>query len=277
MYLEHFGLNASPFSLTPDTRRFFGVRSHVDAINTCVSAMEMGEGLVKVTGEVGTGKTMVCRLLVKALSASFTLVFLPNPANTVASLHRMIADELRIDSDLPSDRLLSAIQRAAIDAAHQEKRVVILCDEAQTLPDDVLEAIRLLGNLETEQHKLIQLIMLGQPELDERLSQHNMRQLLQRISFSAQLVPLTFAEASAYIDHRLKEQGASARLFSVWTKRRIWVASHGIPRLVHQLCHKALLLSYGKGQRKVSSHAVRLAIKDTPLAKQHSALHALWG
>ncbi|WP_407331518.1 ExeA family protein [Enterovibrio sp. 27052020O] len=277
MYLAHFGLNAAPFSLTPDTRCFFGVRSHVDAINTCMSAMEMGEGLVKVTGEVGTGKTMVCRLLVKALTDAFTLVFLPNPANTVASLHRMIADELGVDGALSHDKLLGAIQRAAIESARQEKPVVILCDEAQTLPDDVLEAIRLLGNLETEQQKLIQLIMLGQPELDERLSQHNMRQLLQRISFSARLAPLTFAEASAYIDHRIREQGASTRLFSVWAKRRIWVASHGIPRLMHQLCHKALLLSFGKGQKKVSSRAVRLAIKDTPLAKQHTMLQAMWG
>ncbi|KKD60019.1 MSHA biogenesis protein MshM [Grimontia sp. AD028] len=276
MYMSHFGLNAAPFSLTPDTRCFFGVRSHVDAINTCVSAMEMGEGLVKVTGEVGTGKTMVCRLVLKALSESFTLVFLPNPANTVAGLHRLIADELGIDEQVTEDKLLGAIQQAAIAAARDEKPVVILCDEVQAMPDEVLEAIRLLGNLETEQRKLIQLIMFGQPELDERLSQHSMRQLLQRISFSAELTPLSFAETSAYIDHRLQEQGVSP-LFSTWAKRRIWVASQGIPRLVHQLCHKSLLLSFGRGKRRVSAHAVRLAIKDTPLARKHSVLQAVWG
>ncbi|USH02761.1 AAA family ATPase [Grimontia kaedaensis] len=276
MYMSHFGLNAAPFSLTPDTRCFFGLRSHVDAINTCVSAMEMGEGLVKVTGEVGTGKTMVCRLVLKALGDSFTLVFLPNPANTVAGLHRLIADELGIDDQVTEDKLLGAIQQAAIIAALDEKPVVILCDEAQAMPDKVLEAIRLLGNLETEQRKLIQLIMFGQPELDERLSQHNMRQLLQRISFSAELATLSFAETSAYIDHRLKEQGASP-LFSTWAKRRIWVASQGIPRLVHQLCHKSLLLSFGRGKHRVSAHAVRLAIKDTPLARKHSVLQAVWG
>lgn len=276
MYLSHFGLAAAPFSLTPDTRSFFGVRSHVEAINTCVSAMAMGEGLVKVTGEVGTGKTMVCRLVLKALGDNFTLVFLPNPANTVAGLHRLIADELGIDTGVSEDKLLGAIQQAAILAARENKPIVILCDEAQAMPDAVLEAIRLLGNLETEQRKLIQLIMFGQPELDERLAQHTMRQLLQRITFSAGLTPLSYAETSAYIDHRLKEQGALP-LFSAWAKRRIWVASKGIPRLIHQLCHKALLLSFGWGKRRVNTHAVRLAIKDTPLARQHSALQAIWG
>ncbi|MEZ8027858.1 MSHA biogenesis protein MshM [Enterovibrio norvegicus] len=277
MYLNHFGLNAAPFSLTPDTRSFFGTQSHVDAINTSVMAVRMGEGLVKITGEVGTGKTMVCRLLLSTLAEECTLVFLPNPANTVSVLYRMIADELTLPEALSEDKVLGAIQQAAIAAAHAEKPVLILCDEAQALPDGVLEAIRLLGNLETEQRKLIQIVLFGQPELDERLSQHNMRQLLQRISFSATLLPLTYAEASAYIDHRMSEKGALSRHFSGWAKRRIWVASQGIPRLIHQLCHKSLLLSYGKGRRQVSDRAVRLAIKDTPLAKQHSALRALWG
>ncbi|PKF50812.1 ExeA family protein [Enterovibrio nigricans] len=277
MYLTHFNLREAPFSLTPDTRCFFGLRSHVEAINTCVSAAKMGEGLMKVTGEVGTGKTLVCRYLLKTLARDFTLVYLPNPANTVASLYRMIADELSIDSETEQDMLLGAIQRAAIEAMREEKPVLILSDEAQALPDDVLEAIRLLGNLETEQRKLIQQILFGQPELDERLRHHNMRQLLQRISFSAELFPMTFVEASAYIDHRLEEQGAHASLFSLWAKRRIWVASQGIPRIAHQLCHKALLVSYSKGQRKVSGTAVRLAIKDTPMAKQHTSLRALWG
>lgn len=276
MYLAHFGFTAAPFGLTPDTRCFFGVRSHVDAINTCLTAMEMGEGLVKVTGEVGTGKTMVCRLVLNALEDNVTLVFLPNPANTVAGLHRLIADELGIDAGVSEDKLLGAIQHAAIFATRKNKPVVILCDEAQAMPDAVLEAIRLLGNLETEQRKLIQLIMFGQPELDERLAQHNMRQLLQRITFSAELAPLSFAETAAYIDHRVKEQGAEP-LFSAWAKRRIWVASKGIPRLIHQLCHKSLLLSFGWGERRVNAHAVCLAIKDTPLARQHSALQAILG
>lgn len=277
MYQTHFGFNAMPFSLTPDTRNFFGLRSHVDAVNTCVTAMEMGEGLVKVTGEVGTGKTMVCRLLLSALAKDFTLVFLPNPANSVASLYHMIACELGILEQSSHEKLLGAIQRVSINASRNGKAVVILCDEAQVLPDDVLEAVRLLGNLETEQSKLIQIILFGQPELDERLAQHNMRQLLQRISFSATLSPLNYAETSAYIDHRVKEQGASLALFNFWAKRRIWVASRGIPRLIHQLCHKALLFSYGKEEKKVTHRTVRLAIKDTPTAKQHHSLKAFWG
>lgn len=266
-----------PFALTPDTRSFFGLRSHVDAVNTCVTAMGMGEGLVKVTGEVGTGKTMVCRLLLTALAKDFTLVFLPNPANSVASLYHMIACELGILEQTGHDKLLGVIQRVSINAARYGKPVVILCDEAQALPDDALEAVRLLGNLETEQRKLIQLILFGQPELDERLEQYNMRQLLQRIGFSAYISPLNYSETSAYIDHRIKEQGGSLTLFNAWTKRRIWVASRGIPRLIHQLCHKALLLSYGKKEVKVSNRTVHLAIKDTPMARQHHPLRALWG
>ena len=277
MYQAFFGLNLMPFSLTPDTRSFFGLRSHVDAVNTCVSAMEMGEGLVKVTGEVGTGKTMVCRLLLTALARDFTLVFLPNPANSVVSLYHMISCELGILEQTEHDKLLGSIQRVAINAARYGRPVVILCDEAQALPDDVLEAVRLLGNLETEQRKLIQLILFGQPELDERLGQYNMRQLLQRISFSASLASLTYAETSAYIDHRIREQGGSLIIFNFWAKRRIWVASRGIPRLIHQLCHKALLLSYGKEELFVSNRTVRLAIKDTPMARQHHPLKAIWG
>lgn len=277
MYQTHFDFKAMPFSLTPDTRSFFGLRSHVDAVNTCVTAMEMREGLVKVTGEVGTGKTMVCRLLLTALANNFTLVFLPNPANSVASLYHMIACELGILEQTTHEKLLGAIQRVSINASRYGKPVVILCDEAQVLPDDVLEAVRLLGNLETEQYKLIQIILFGQPELDERLTQHNMRQLLQRISFSATLSSLNYAETSAYIDHRIKEQGGSIALFNFWAKRRIWVASRGIPRLIHQLCHKALLFSYGREEERVTNRTVRLAIKDTPMAKQHHSLRAFWG
>lgn len=277
MYQSYFGFNAMPFSLTPDTRSFFGLRSHVDAVNTCVTAMEMGEGLVKVTGEVGTGKTLVCRLLLSALGKNFTLVFLPNPANSVPSLYHMISCELGILEQTEHDKLLGVIQRVSINAARYGRPVVILCDEAQALPDDALEAVRLLGNLETEQRKLIQIILFGQPELDERLKQYNMRQLLQRISFSAFLSPLNYAETSAYIDHRIREQGAPLTIFNFWVKRRIWIASRGIPRLIHQLCHKALLLTYGREEQRVSNRTIRLAIKDTPMAKQHHPLKAIWG
>lgn len=277
MYLSHFGLRAAPFGLTPDTRCFFGLRSHVDAVNTCITAMRMGEGLVKVTGEVGTGKTMVCRVVLKALEPNYTLVFLPNPANSIASLYHMIACELGVLEQTELDKLLGAIQRVAINAARFGKPIVILCDEAQALPDEVLEAVRLLGNLETEQQKLIRIILFGQPELDKRLSQHHMRQLLQRISFSASLQPMTFSEASAYVDYRMNVQGVSSQVFNFWAKRQIWSASQGTPRLIHQLCHKALLLSFSKGENRVAGRQARLAIKDTPLAKGKSWFRSFFG
>lgn len=277
MYLAHFGLKEMPFSLTSDTRYFFGLRSHVDAANTCVSAVAMGEGLVKVIGEVGTGKTILCRMLLHQLQDDFTLVYLPNPAHSITALYYMISRELGIISRIAPEQLLGHIQLRCLEAAFSGKPVVMLCDEAQALPDEVFEAMRLLGNLETEQRKLVQIVLFGQPELDVRLNQYNMRQILQRITFSASLKSLTFAETLAYINYRLEKQGAAPQLFTYWAKWQVWSASNGIPRLIHQLCHKSLLLGYGRGKAKITRKLVKLAIKDTPQAARQNLLKAmLW-
>ena len=173
MYLEHFGLTQFPFHLTPNTELFLGLEPHYEAIQTVQSAIEMGEGLIKVTGEVGTGKTMVCRILVNQLEQDVQLVYLPNPALNGDELRRAIATELAVDS-VDSTNLVEEIQAKLIELARRGLPVVLFVDEAQALSDEALEVLRLFGNLETEYNKLIQIVLFGQPELDERLEQHHL-------------------------------------------------------------------------------------------------------
>lgn len=278
MYESHFGLSRAPFSLTPDTALFYGVPSHVEAIHLCLSALKMGEGIIKITGEVGTGKTLVCRMLLKELTHRYELAYLPNPMSDASVFYRALARELGIaHSGSDHTQLLIDIQHHLLELAAVGEPVVLLCDEAQALSDEVLEAIRLLGNLETEQQKLLHIILLGQPELDERLHTHHLRQLLQRITFSAWIKPLSFAETAAYIDHRLENCGVTGRVFSIWAKQLIWRASGGIPRLVHQICHKAMLVSMTKDHTRVTLRTVYTAISDTPCAHRRSITALLWG
>lgn len=196
-----------------------GLEPHYEAIQTVQSAIEMGEGLIKVTGEVGTGKTMVCRILVNQLEQDVQLVYLPNPALNGDELRRAIATELAVDS-VDSTNLVEEIQAKLIELARGGLPVVLFVDEAQALSDEALEVLRLFGNLETEYNKLIQIVLFGQPELDERLEQHHLRQFRQRITFSARLRTLTIAEVVAYIDNRLEKSGGEDGIFTVSQKKR---------------------------------------------------------
>lgn len=282
MYLEHFGFSEAPFSLTPNTRLFHALPSHYLAIQTVLSAIEMGEGIIKVTGEVGTGKTMVCRMLINQLPSHIALVYLPNPALNGEQLRQAIASELGVNHE--SDRtLVDAIQQALLTLRSQGKTVVVLVDEAQALSDDALEALRLFGNLETEQYKLLQIVLLGQPELDDRLAENHLRQFRQRITFSATIEPLTLDEAVAYIDYRVEkvtiaELKSSGSLFSLSQKKAIWKASKGIPRLVNQICHKALLLSASAQLKTVHNQHLMQAMNDTYDAlKPRFTIPMIWG
>ncbi|NRF64994.1 ExeA family protein [Vibrio coralliilyticus] len=262
MYLEHFGLTQFPFHLTPNTELFLGLEPHYEAIQTVQSAIEMGEGLIKVTGEVGTGKTMVCRILVNQLEQDVQLVYLPNPALNGDELRRAIATELAVDS-VDSTNLVEEIQAKLIELARGGLPVVLFVDEAQALSDEALEVLRLFGNLETEYNKLIQIVLFGQPELDERLEQHHLRQFRQRITFSARLRTLTIAEVVAYIDNRLEKSGGEDGIFTVSQKKAIWKASRGIPRLVNQICHKCLVLACSQSSLSVNNEQLFSAIHDT--------------
>ncbi|PKQ73393.1 AAA family ATPase [Aeromonas sobria] len=268
MYLTHFGLQEAPFSLTPNTGFYYGLPPHEEALQVLNWALEQGEGFIKVTGEVGTGKTLLCRKLLSELGSEarpVRLAWLPNPHLTPAELRIALALELglavRDQSELD---LTDRIHRHLISLHQQGSRVVVLIDEAQALPDETLEAIRLFGNLETESSKLLQIVLFGQPELDARLAKPHLRQLRQRIGFSYCLRPLRFDETRAYLEHRLQVSGyRGAPLFASRAMRRLWRASRGIPRLINVLAQKCLMLAYGQGARQIDSRLVQLAIRDT--------------
>ncbi|WP_394244772.1 ExeA family protein [Vibrio astriarenae] len=277
MYLEHFGLSQYPFHLTPDTELFLGLESHYEAIQTVLSALQMGEGLIKVTGEVGSGKTMVCRMLINHLSDVAQLVYLPNPALSGDEVRVAVATELGLES---TSRLsiVEEIQSHLIELSKQGLRTVVLVDEAQALSDEALEVLRLFGNLETERNKLLQIVLLGQPELDERLSQHHLRQFRQRITFSAQLRPLTLDEGVAYIDARLKATTEQQDIFSLAVKKAIWRAGKGNPRLINQIAHKALILAFSRQTNHINNEHLFAAIHDTvDSCKPKFKTPMLWG
>ena len=266
MYLNHFGLREFPFNLTPDTGFFFRNGSHQEAYIVLLVALRSGEGFIKLTGEVGTGKTLLCRLLLNTLGDEFVTAYIPNPFLTPPALHMALADELGIEytRNLGQHRLLKLISDRLIELNATGKRVALLIDEAQTLPTNTLEALRLLTNLETEKSKLLQVVLFGQPELDQRLEHRELRQLRQRITFAHQLAPIDLHGFEGYISHRLNVacyQGPP--LFNRRSLAALHRASRGIPRLINILCHKALLAAYGRGDIVVLPIHVRMAAHDT--------------
>jgi MSHA biogenesis protein MshM len=271
-YLSYFGLREMPFGITPDTHFFFAGRASQEALNTLLVAISNGEGFVKVTGEVGTGKTLLCRKLLASLQPRYVSAYIPNPSFGPKSLLIALADELALPlepdlADIEPHRLLRAVTRALLDTARQGKRVVLCMDESQSMSLETLEALRLLTNVETEKMKLLQVVLFGQPELDARLASAAVRQLRQRIIFEHRLQGLGKDEVGAYVTHRLVVAGYSgAALVSDGALSVLHRASRGVPRLVNILLHKAMLLAYGEGARAVRASHVRAAIADTPSA-----------
>lgn len=267
MYEAHFGLDELPFGITPDTSYTFLSRGHQEALNTLLLAIESGEGFIKVTGEVGTGKTLLCRRLINSLGSNVQLAYLPNPYMGSQTLMLALAEELGLGPDIAHDEyhVLKAINQALLQFAEAERPVVVLIDEAQAMPVETLEALRLLSNLETEKRKLLQIILIGQPELDEKLSARSVRQLRQRIAFDYRLPLLSRVETSAYLEHRLRVAGfRGGSLFQQRAQHALHRASKGTPRLLNILAHKALLAAFGEGSKEVTLQHVRLAAGDTP-------------
>jgi MSHA biogenesis protein MshM len=268
LYEAHFGFRQPPFALTPDTRFFFAQASHQDALNTLLVALRSGEGFLKVTGEIGLGKTQLCRQLLNSLGPGFVTAYIPNPAISPAALFRTVAEELgcAAAAEAAPEQLLKRISQQLLANAAKGVRTVLVVDEAQALSDETLEAIRLLTNLETETYKLLQVVLFGQPELDARLARRSLRQLRQRISFSHRLAPLDADDLRAYVRHRLEVAGArNPALFSDAALRVVYRASRGIPRLVNILCHKALLAAFGPGRAGVDRPDAIAAVDDTEL------------
>lgn len=267
MYLEHFGFKEYPFKLTPNTNFYVSLESHSEASRVLETALDMGEGFIKVTGEVGTGKTLLCRRLLNSLDENFIAAYIPDPCLTPAELRRALACELDLPNydTIDAELLMAALQKHLVELAAQDKFVVLIVDEAQALPFESLEALRLLTNLETEQKKLVQVVLFGQTELDERLQREDLRQLRQRITFSYKLRPLNKEEVVRYINHRVITAGynESHGLFNEQLLSMITVASRGIPRLINILCHKALMLGFGQGVKTLAREHIIAAVNDT--------------
>ena len=269
MYLEHFGLREFPFTLTPDTAFFFNRAGYQDGLNVLLVALRSGEGFVKVVGEVGTGKTVLARTLLRTLTSDYVTAYLHNPYLSPEGLLHAVADELRVRTRGPLDQhgVLKGITRRLINLHAKAKRVVLVLDEVQAMPVETLEALRLLTNLETEKHKLLQVVLFGQPELDRLLRRPSVRQLRQRITFSYRLLPMNRPGLEGYLMHRLAVAGHTGRSpFAAGALALVYRASGGIPRLANILCHKAMMAAYGKGSQRVTSDFMRASINDTASA-----------
>ena len=268
MYLQHFGLREFPFGITPDTSYFFSSEGSQEALNTLLIAARTGEGFIKITGEVGTGKTLLCRKLISSLGSDFYVAYIPNPYLEPLALFMELGSELGLDMGQdahPNQHLLlKALTNKLMDLTREGKRVVVCLDEVQAMPIETLEALRLLTNLETEKRKLLQVIIFGQPELEAKLNHPSIRQLKQRITFDYHLSPLLRAESDYYLHHRLMVAGwRGGRLF---TPAALWLMkkkTKRVPRLINIVAHKAMLSAYGKGNKSVGVLDVLAASNDT--------------
>ena len=269
MYEAHFGLREMPFSITPDTSFAFAGRQHQNALNTLLVAVRNLEGFIKITGEVGTGKTLLCRRFLALRDANCATAYIPNPFLEPASLLLAIAEELGIPlpRDIDQHQIHKQLTAGLLGLARDGKNMVLCIDEAQAMPLETLETLRVLTNLETEKRKLIQVVLFGQPELNEKLADPRVRQLRQRITFQFHLGNLAPDEVGNYVEHRLRVAGHGGG--EVFTRRAIlalYRGSGGLPRLINILAHKSMMLAYGEGAFQVLPHHVGMAASDTPSA-----------
>ncbi|WP_419571249.1 ExeA family protein [Rheinheimera sp.] len=278
LYLKHFGLQQSPFGLTPNTAFYVDLPQHHEALQVLTTALQAGEGFIKVTGEVGTGKTMLCRKLLNEAQPDWVIAYIPDPFLSPSELRWAVACELGLkhSDNIDHQQLGQLLQRHLMMLASQDKRAILVIDEAQALPDDTLEALRLLTNLETEQRKLLQVVLFGQPELDERLASHKFRQLRQRVSFSYHLRGMSFEEVRAYVRARLEIAGVMQPLFTDSALKALWRYSRGVPRLVNVLSHKGLMLAFGEHKFQISGSHLRYAAKDTEDVQQAAKPSLAW-
>ncbi len=281
MYLAHFGLREYPFTLTPDTSYFLASNHYQAALNTLLVAVHTGEGFIKITGEVGTGKTLLCRQFLACVEAinttengaKYVTAYIPNPYLTPQGLMLTLADELGITlaPDTESHHVVKAINEALLTAAGQNQQVILCFDEAQAMPLETLEALRLLTNMETEKRKLLQIVLFGQPELDQKLQQNQIRQLNQRITFHYRLGTLKRAEVGHYVMHRLHIAGYQGKqIFTRFAIDALYRTSGGIPRLINILAHKALMAAFGTGDSVIHVRQIIQAANDTESAHKNA-------
>lgn len=281
MYLDHFGLHEWPFGITPDVEFTYRAPSHEEALSTLRLALMTGEGFVKVTGEVGTGKTLLCRTLLNTLAGHALTAYLPQPRLPAPAMLRALGNELKLKLPRQNQEhaLYAAVQNGLLMLGQKGQPVVLCIDEAQALPPDTLEALRLLSNLETGKRKLLQMVLFGQPELDLLLGGSEFRSLVSRMAFTARLAPLGRDDLMYYLRHRLCIAGwRGHEVFSSTARQLLWWASGGVPRMANILAHKCLMLAYGQGRHHVVWRDALSAWRDTqqrlrpPTAAARSAL-----
>lgn len=268
LYLEHFGLREPPFRITPHTDFFFTGANRGPTLDALIYAITQDEGIVKVTGEVGSGKTMLCRMLLERLPADVESLYLANPSLSRHEILGAIADELGIPADgKTTHSMIRTLQDALVERYAAGKRVVILIDEAHAMPAESLEEIRLLSNLESKATKLLQIALFAQPELDDRLAANDMRQLRERITQHFNLAPLKVAEVGGYIEFRLRAAGYRGPTpFTARAIDLIAKISEGLSRRINILADKALLAAYSGGGHQVDVAEVRIAAQDARFA-----------
>ena len=280
MYLEFFGLTEKPFTITPNPRFMFLSKNHREVFAHLLYGIRNHSGFIEITGEVGAGKTTVLRTLFEQLEGDdYRLAFIFNPSLSATELLQAICRDLAIPvTGASSGELLDALNTYLLRENQSGRTVVLVIDEAQNLTPAVLEQIRLLSNLETEGDKLIQIILVGQPELGDLLDRRDLRQLNQRITVRYHLRPIDREDTVAYIRHRLELAGVHDRdLFSPAAVRRIYRYSGGLPRLINVLCDRALLVAYSEDQRRVSMAEVKTAIRELRRGSRSRRRWPLWG
>lgn len=269
MYLSHFGLDEPPFRITPHTDFFFAGASRGATLEALLYAITHDEGIVKVSGEVGSGKTMLCRVLIERLPDNVETIYLANPSLSREEILYAIADELKLGlSAERATRLLRELQDHLIKLFGAGRRVVVLIDEAHAMPKETLEEIRLLSNLESGRHKLLQIVLFGQPEIDEQLGSADMRQLKERITHSFRLEPMVRSDIDSYIDFRMRAAGyRGPNVFSPTAIRMISAASEGLTRRINILADKSLLAAFAHNTHAVGEKEARAAIRDCDFFK----------
>ncbi len=264
MYLQFYGLRQSPFDITPNPRFLFHSNKHREAFNHLLYGIRERKGFVQLTGEVGAGKTTLCRALLEHLDGKYSTALILNPVLNADELMRAIATEFGLEvRGLDRLETIATISDFLLKQTFAGKETVLIVDEAQNLTEDLLEQVRLISNIETDDRKLLQIVLMGQPELRDRLNQHKLRQLRQRITVRYHLAPLTRNEVGQYIHHRLAlagSQGLPTFTFpAIW---RVFSYSQGIPRLINALCDKALLAGFVERSYRINYRMVGRAIRE---------------
>ena len=264
MYLDYYGLREAPFTITPNPRFLFFSAKHREAFNHLLYGIRERKGFVQLTGEVGAGKTTLCRALLEQLGTTFSTALILNPVLDADMLIKNIAMEFNLQvKGLDRLEAVAEINSFLLHQLENGKDSVLIIDEAQDLTPELLEQVRLLSNLETDERKLLQIVLMGQPELRDRLNEHRLRQLRQRITVRYHLAPLKRAEVAQYIQHRLQVSGANGSPYfsspAIW---RIFNYSKGVPRLINAVCDKCLLAGFVQQRDKIDFGMVGRAIRE---------------